>query len=261
MTSAKLEMIYGINAVNDMIKMRPKAIEQLYVLDSRQDQRIRGLVEAANTLAIAVKPCNSSTFNQLLDQLIQSQQLDQDSVNHQGVLLVCRPAQAQDEKFLAALLNRSEQPLLFLLLDGVTDPHNLGACLRSADAAGADAVIVPKDNAAGLTPVVRKVASGAAETTPLVVAKNLARCIKNLQEAGVWVMGATGDAEQSLFDLDLSAHTAIVMGAEGGGLRRLTSERCDSLFKIPMNGAVESLNVSVAAGICVFEVLRQRQQS
>ncbi len=263
MSATALEYVYGINAVGEMIKHNPKAVTQLYILDGRQDQRAQTIRDLAAKARLPLQLCNKADFAALLANPFKQLEMDSnetpfDAINHQGVLAECKPSQARDEAFLESLIKKSDHALLFLILDGVTDPHNLGACLRSADAAGADAVIIPKDNAVGLTPVVRKVASGAAETMPLVVVKNLARAIKNLQDAGVWVMGAAGEAEQSVFDLDFSGNIALAMGAEGGGLRRLTRERCDSLFKIPMAGAVESLNVSVAAGICVFEVLRQR---
>jgi len=179
---------------------------------------------------------------------------------HQDVFASCRPSEVKDEASLLALLRKAQEPALLLLLDGVTDPHNLGACLRAANAAGAQAVVVPQDKSVGMTPVVRKVASGAAEITPLVVVKNLARGIQALQREGVWVMGAAGDAGgQTLYELDLAGPLALVMGSEGSGLRRLTRERCDALFSIPMLGTVESLNVSVAAGICLFEAQRQRR--
>ena len=180
------------------------------------------------------------------------------------MLLAHEPQSEKNEAFLGELLafaSDKQRPLLFLVLDGVTDPHNLGACLRSGNAAGVDAVIIPQDKAVGLTAVVRKVASGAAETTPLVVVKNLARCIGSLQQQGVWVMGAAGETDSSLYDLDLTGHLALVMGSEGSGLRRLTRERCDQLFAIPMLGTVESLNVSVASGICLFEANRQRSHN
>tara|TARA_B100000767_G_scaffold273993_1_gene305724 strand:- start:1462 stop:2247 length:786 start_codon:yes stop_codon:yes gene_type:complete len=255
-----LEFVYGINAVAEMIKHSAKSIDLIYLQTGRDDKRLAAISAAAKQAGIAVNLASKSEITTLLapSAAPSSEGLDAIEPNHQGVIAACRPSQAQDESFLDALIKRTESPLLLLVLDGVTDPHNLGACLRSADAAGANAVIIPKDNAVGLTPVVRKVASGAAETTPLVVVKNLARAIKNLQTAGIWVMGAAGETEQSLFQLDLTGHTALVMGAEGGGLRRLTRERCDSLFKIPMHGAVESLNVSVAAGVSLFEALRQR---
>ena len=259
MSDLSLEFVYGINTVAEMIKHNARSIEKVYLQSGRDDQRLAAIIGAAQQAKIAIATVSKP---ELLALLASSNSHDEDEVpNHQGVVASCRPSQAQDESFLDALVRRNDSPLLLLILDGVTDPHNLGACLRSADAAGAHAVLIPKDNAVGLTPVVRKVASGAAETTPLVVVKNLARTIKNLQGAGVWVLGAAGEAEQSLFQLDLTVNTALVMGAEGGGLRRLTRERCDSLFRIPMSGAVESLNVSVAAGVSLFEALRQRQSA
>ena len=151
------------------------------------------------------------------------------------------------------------QPPFLLILDGITDPHNLGACMRSAEAAGIQAIIVPKDNAVGVTPTVQKVASGAAEIIPLVVVTNLSRTLKQLQERGIWIIGAAGEAEQLIYETDLKGPLAIVMGAEEKGLRRLTRENCDILAKLPMMGLVSSLNVSVATGICLFEALRQRQ--
>ena len=149
-------------------------------------------------------------------------------------------------------------PVLLLVLDGVTDPHNLGACLRSADAAGADAVIVPRDNSASMTPVVRKVASGAAEALPLVTVTNLSRTLEALKGSGVWLFGAAGEAEKSIYNSDLTGSVALIMGAEGRGMRRLTREHCDHLISLPMTGSVDSLNVSVAAGVCLFEARRQR---
>lgn len=255
MSALSVECLYGINTVYDLLKHSAKSVTAVYVDASRTDKRMTALIDQAQRSGITVQRCARSEFAQLLQQT----DLDNDDTNHQGVIAQYKPQPAKDEDYLASLIRRAESPLLLLILDSVTDPHNLGACLRSANAAAANAVIVPKDKAVGLTPVVRKVASGAAETTPLVVVKNLARCIKALQDAGVWVMGAAGEAEQSLYDLDLRTHVAIVMGSEGSGLRRLTRERCDQLFSIPMQGSVESLNVSVAAGICLYEGLRQRQ--
>src|SRR5690606_21460394 len=165
---------------------------------------------------------------------------------HQGIVALCRPLKLEkSEAFLDQLLQKLDHPPFLLVLDGVTDPHNLGACLRSAEAAGVDAVIVPRDKSALMGPVVRKVACGAAEIVPFVVVTNLARCLKSLQQAGVWVMGAAGEAPQSLYATDLKGPLAVVMGAEGSGVRRLTREHCDILFSIPMAGEVSSLNVSV----------------
>jgi len=169
------------------------------------------------------------------------------------------PSQVWGEPMLDELLDRSEAPPLLLVLDGVTDPHNLGACLRTADAAGALAVIVPKDKSATLNATVRKVACGAAEVVPLVAVTNLARTLEKLQKRGVWIVGTAGEASQELYSQDLSGPIALVMGAEGKGMRRLTREHCDYLVRLPMAGSVSSLNVSVATGVCLFEALRQRR--
>jgi len=181
-------------------------------------------------------------------------------VNHQGVLARVRIPAPRSEQELSAIIERAEGPPLLLILDEVQDPHNLGACLRSADAAGVQAVVAPKDKAVGLTPAVCKVASGAAETVPYVQVTNLARAMDGLKERGLWMIGAAGEAETELFEADLRGPLGLVMGSEGKGLRRLTRERCDRLVRLPMLGSVESLNVSVAAGICLYEALRQRRQ-
>jgi len=167
----------------------------------------------------------------------------------------------KNEDDLFALLEHLHEPPFLLVLDGVQDPHNLGACLRSADAAGAHAVIAAKDRAVGLTDTVRRVACGAAEHIPFVVVTNLARTLTHLKEAGLWLVGTVDDARESLYDIDLTGPLALVMGAEGKGLRRLTHERCDFLVRIPMSGSVECLNVSVATGVCLFEAVRQRRKA
>ncbi len=253
----KEELVFGANTCAVIMQQNSSRVRSLCIVDNRADARITQLLELALQRGLAVERLDPDQFERQVQAYCEQQQLAVPR-NHQGVALRCSPLQSQDEHFLRALLEQHDGKLLLLVLDGVTDPHNLGACLRSADAAAAQAVIVPADKSASLTPAVRKVASGAAETTPLVVVKNLARCIENLQKAGVWVMGASADAPQSLYDLDLVGNTALVLGAEGSGLRRLTRERCDSLFAIPMQGSVESLNVSVAAGISLFEARRQR---
>lgn len=170
-----------------------------------------------------------------------------------------RPVEIRNEEFLAAVLRRSPIPFL-LVLDQVQDPHNLGACLRSADGAGVDAVVVPKDRSVGLTETVRRIASGGAESVPLVQVTNLARTLRALRDAGVWLTGTADDADRELYDVDFTGPTAIVMGAEGSGLRRLTREGCDFLVRIPMAGSVGCLNVSVATGVCLYEVVRQRRR-
>jgi len=187
--------------------------------------------------------------------------LDQETggAAHQGVVAEVRPSVALDENGLLDLLTAAAPPALVLVLDGVSDPHNLGACLRTADAAGALAVVAPRDRAAGLTPVVRKVAAGAAETVPFAQVTNLARALRDLKDAGLWIVGTAADGEQDLFAADLRGPLAVVMGSEGRGLRRLTREGCDFCIRLPMQGAVQSLNVSVAAGIVLFEAGRQRR--
>lgn len=254
MNQQNTTMVYGINAVGELINARAKSIICLNIESSRKDRRIQVLLDAARQNGVRVDRLEKS----LIESKMLDAGLDPQDLVYQGVLAECKLSEIRDEHFLKQLLEKTERPLL-LLLDGVTDPHNLGACLRSANAAGVDAVIIPKDNAVGLTPAVRKVACGAAELTPLVRAKNLARCIDTIKQAGVWVMGAAGESDSSLYELDLGVAVAIVMGAEGRGLRRLTRDKCDQLFAIPMDGGVESLNVSVAAGISLFEALRQRQ--
>ena len=192
-------------------------------------------------------------------QLVGVKKLDSRvSGSHQGVIALCRPGVALDESLLLKLFEQYGSQIFFLILDGVTDPHNLGACLRSADGAGVHAVIIPKDNAVGLTPVVQKVACGAAESVPLVPVTNLTRTIKKLKSLGIWVVGTTENAGQTIYETNLSGPITLVMGAEGVGMRNLTTKQCDFLANIPMKGQVGSLNVSVAAGICLYEIGRQR---
>ena len=180
--------------------------------------------------------------------------------NHQGVVASTLAPAARDEAFLKAQLQKQEKPPFLLILDGVQDPHNLGACLRSADAAGVQAVVAPKDRSTGLTAAACKVASGAADTVPFIQVTNLARTLRWLKEQGIWLVGTAGEAGMSLYDVDLKGPLAIVMGGEGKGMRRLTREACDLLVNMPMAGSIESLNVSVAAGVAMFEAVRQRGQ-
>jgi 23S rRNA (guanosine2251-2'-O)-methyltransferase len=241
------DVLAGFHSVQTLLKTAPDRAIELLVVEQRRDQRLQKTVQLARRLNI---PVRNSSAEELLN-LVSGEK-------HQGVVLIAKAGETFDEKWLQSQLSVWDKPLL-LVLDEVTDPHNLGACLRSADAAGVNAVIVPRDHSCGLTPVVRKVASGAAETVPLVMVTNLARTLKELQDANVWLTGAAGEAEQTLYELDLRGPVAIVMGAEGSGMRRLTRESCDYLAKIPMAGAVESLNVSVATGIMLFEAVRQRE--
>ncbi len=185
-----------------------------------------------------------------LDQLVEG--------THQGMIALVTPGELYDEKFLYRMLDDLECTPLLLVLDGVTDPHNLGACMRSAEAAGVQAVIAPKDNSASLNAIARKVACGAAEVLPYISVTNISRTLAQLQERGLWIIGAAGEAEQSVYQADLKGPMVLVMGAEEKGMRRLTREHCDGLIKIPMAGEVSSLNVSVATGVCLFEAVRQR---
>lgn len=244
-----MELVYGLHAVDALLRQQPEQVQCLWVLDTRKDKRIAGIIELARNQGVTVERVS----REQLDARVQGR--------HQGVVAEVRPGERKwDEAALNQLLDTLEQPALLLVLDGVTDPHNLGACLRSADAAGVQAVIVPKDNAVDLTPTVRKVACGAAESVPFVRVTNLARTLASLKERGIWLYGAAGEANKSIYNNDLTGPLALVMGAEGAGLRRLTREACDYLVKLPMAGSVSSLNVSVATGICLFEVVRQRQQ-
>ncbi len=239
--------IYGLHAVESLLQKQPQRVSQLWVASERQDQRMRVLLALAKAADIPIE----MVTREKLDRLSQS-------ATHQGVIALCSPAQQYTENDLLTLLDTVVTPPFFLILDGVTDPHNLGACLRTADAAGVTAVIAPKDRAAGLSETAIKVASGAAETVPFIQVTNLARTLTLLKEKGVWLYGAAGEAEKSLYAETFTGPVALVLGAEGSGLRRLTRELCDGLLKIPLQGSVSSLNVSVAAGVCLFEVVRQR---
>lgn len=242
----KSEMIYGVHAVKARLQQDPESILQLFV-QKGSEKRLHEVIKLANANKVRVV----SVSRDHLGDLVQHK--------HQGVAAECGLSQVSTAfNDFDEMLKVIPDNATILVLDGVQDPHNLGACLRSANAAGALAVIAPKDKAVGLTPVVRKVACGAAESTPFLTVVNLSRALKQLQEAGVWVYGLAGEAKDSLHSTKFSGKVALVMGAEGAGLRRLTRESCDLLLKIPMVGDVESLNVSVATGVCLFEVLRQR---
>jgi 23S rRNA (guanosine2251-2'-O)-methyltransferase len=246
------ELVYGLHAVQALLKGSPQNVQELMLLRGRKDQRLQKIIQQAEKNDIALRFVDRRTLDDKVEE----------GANHQGVIALCASkTQVLDEKFLFGMLEKldqkSEAPFL-LVLDGVTDPHNLGACLRSAEAAGVHAVIAPKDKSAGLTPTARKVACGAAEVLPFVTVTNLARTLQQLQQAGVWIFGAAGEATQDVYQSQLTGPMALVMGAEGSGLRRLTREHCDHLIKIPMAGEVSSLNVSVATGVCLFEAVRQR---
>lgn len=240
------EIVFGLHSVQSLLKNAPGRVLEMWVLQGRQDQRIKNLIESAQNIGVAF---HQKTRKEL-DAFCEG--------NHQGVIAIVKPGQTFDEPYLYALIKKLSVDPFLLVLDGVTDPHNLGACLRSADAAGIQAVIVPKDNSAGLTEIARKVACGAADSVPLIPVTNLARTLKKLQDLGLWLVGTTGEAKVSLFGAPLTGPLVVVMGAEGAGMRRLTKELCDHLVYIPMAGEVSSLNVSVATGVCLFEAVRQR---
>jgi 23S rRNA (guanosine2251-2'-O)-methyltransferase len=243
-----LTPVGGIHSVRTALKFGLEGVGEIWLERSRRDHRTRQIVDLARAAGIAVRQVDRADMDGAAAGL-----------RHQGVLAWVRTPAPRAEHELDAILEAAAGPPFLLILDGVQDPHNLGACLRTADAAGVHAVLAPKDNAVGLTPVACKVASGAAETVPYVQVTNLVRAMNALEERGVWLVGTAGAAETALFDADLEGALGLVMGGEGKGLRRLTAERCDLLVCLPMSGAVESLNVSVAAGICLYEAVRQRR--
>ena len=246
---SKMSWIYGLHTVQALLENEPERVLELQALSTREDARLNPIVQMARQLGLTVAFRDRSALDQLAE-----------GGRHQGVVARVRERQPGDDNDLAELLDGLTEPALLLILDAVTDPHNLGACLRTAEAAGVHAVVAPRDKAAGLTPVVRKVACGAAELVPFMQVTNLARTLKQLKERGVWVVGTSlEDGAKPFFDTDLKAPVAIVMGAEGSGLRRLTAELCDHLAYIPMAGQIESWNVSVATGVALFEAVRQRR--
>ncbi|WP_413285705.1 23S rRNA (guanosine(2251)-2'-O)-methyltransferase RlmB [Vibrio sp. MA40-2] len=240
------EFIYGIHAVKAVLEHDPARFIEAFVLKGRQDDRLMPLITQLQQFGVSVQQMGRKA----LDDKAKG-------ANHQGIIGRVKAAKTLNENDLDNILAQQKQPL-FLILDGVTDPHNLGACLRNADAAGVAAVIVPKDRSAPLSATVSKVACGAAETVPLIRVTNLARTMRAMQEHNVWIVGTAGEATHDIYQAKLNGPLAIVMGAEGDGMRRLTRETCDDLIKIPMAGTVSSLNVSVASGICLFESVRQR---
>ena len=241
------QIIAGLHSVRTALK-HAGAVTELWVEARRHDRRIREIQQLAREAKLRINQVSREELDALAP-----------GANHEGVVARTQAPAALDEAALKTLIQGLDEQPPLLVLDGVQDPHNLGACLRSADAAGVHAVIAPKDRSVGLGPTVCKVASGAAENVPFVQVTNLARTLRWLRdEAGVWLVGTSGEAEDNLFDADLKGPLALIMGGEEKGLRRLTREACDLLVKLPMAGTVESLNVSVAAGIALFEAVRQR---
>ncbi len=241
------DFLIGIHAVDAALNYDAGNIVELYVETNTHNARVKELAERARELGIKPHARDRAALDRMTG-----------GARHQGIVANYRAPPPLPESELPKLAEAAGSSALFLVLDGVTDPHNLGACLRSAEAAGVAAVIVPKDRAVGITPTVRRASAGAADRVPLVAATNLARTLKTLKDAGVWLVGLVGDVDQSLYAVDFKGPMAIVLGSEGEGMRRLTREACDFLAKIPMRGEIESLNVSVATGIALFEALRQR---
>ncbi len=238
-------LIHGFHAVTAKLRHDAAGVREIYLVAGRQDGRMRDLVQLAESRGVRTTSVDAARLDGMAG-----------GARHQGV--VAKVAAQQHFVTVDDVLDGLHEPALLLVLDGVTDPHNLGACLRVADAAGAHAVIAPKDRACGLNATAIKVASGAADTVPYIVVTNLARALREIKERGIWTIGAAGEATRDLYAVEQKGATAWVLGAEGEGLRRLTRETCDELARIPMHGAVESLNVSVASGICLFEARRQR---
>ena len=241
------DLVYGLHAIQAALELPSTRVTEIWLSDERHDSRIDDIIAAAKKHGI--KPHN-----------VPREELDEMASNarHQGGIAKCRPLSNLDESDLFKLLDDLNEPPFLLILDCVQDPHNLGACMRSAEAAGAHAVIAPKDRASALTSTALKVSSGAAERLPFIQVTNLARVLRELQQRGLWIVGTSGDSETTLFTADLKGPLAIVLGAEGRGIRRLTRDNCDQVMYIPMKGGAESLNVSVAAGVCLFEAARQR---
>ena len=239
------KVLFGFHAVGVRLKVAPQSIVEVYIEASRRDARMRQFIDRAKQAGVRLIEADGLRLSRLAG-----------SHGHQGVAAIVQPLEQAHS--IDDLLDSLREPPLLLVLDGVTDPHNLGACLRVADGAGAHAVIAPKDHAAGINATVAKVASGAAETVPYFMVTNLARTLGELKERNIWVIGTAGDADRSVYQADMKGPTALVLGAEGPGMRQLTRKTCDELVHIPMKGGVESLNVSVASGVCLYEALRQR---
>jgi len=241
------ELIYGIHAVESAIRNQPENVLQVFIQQGRNDNRIKNILGLAKNSGVSVQAINNDRLKEKCPK-----------VRHQGVVAEIRRSQCSAVS-LDDILDK--ESVLLLILDEVQDPHNIGACLRTADAAGVDAVIVSKNRSPALTPVMRNVASGAAETVPYIMVSNLARTLDKIKQSNVWVMGTAGESEQTIYDTITSQRMALVMGSEGKGMRRLTRVACDELVSIPMQGNVESLNISVATAVCLYEIRRQQHAS
>ena len=242
------ELLTGIHAVTAVLQHNPARVSQIYITDKRRNNRLDPLLDLVGKLQLPVKEVSRDKLDKLADNQI-----------HQGVIARCEALPARTESELIWDIKALTHPAMLLVLDGVQDPHNLGACIRTLNGAGGDGIVIPKDRSAPVTSVVHKTASGAMETTPVYTVTNLSRTLQSLKsECGLWIFGTTDKAEKNLYQLDFRVPFALVLGAEGKGMRRLVEENCDELVSIPMQGSVNSLNVSVASGVCCYEALRQR---
>ncbi|MBL1140540.1 MAG: 23S rRNA (guanosine(2251)-2'-O)-methyltransferase RlmB [Proteobacteria bacterium] len=244
----RTEQIFGIHAVNQMLESSPDRIINAWIQEAINSDSVRAIHDEMNKLGLAVQTTPRTTMSRMTK-----------NANHQGVIIEVKPAKKKTDNDLDVILeaNKDNNPL-YLILDSVQDPHNLGACIRTADAAAVTAIIIPKDRSASVNETVRKVASGAVENVTVISVVNLVRAIKKIKESGVWVVGADGVAEESIYDMNLTVPTAIIMGGEGKGMRESVMKECDFVAALPILGRIESLNVSVATGVILYEVLRQR---
>ncbi len=240
------QMIYGFHAIESLIKKNPEDINKIWIDEKRKDKRVQSILKLIKENKIKHEQADRNTLNE-----------KSKTEKNQGIVAECVSTENLEKVDLTELVKKED--VFILILDSIQDPHNFGAILRSANAAGIDAVIIPKNKAVGITPVVRKIASGGAENTPIIQVTNISQTIKTLKENGIWCIGAAGEAKNDIYNTDFKGKTAIVMGSEGPGIKRLIKENCDFLTKIPMKGVVESLNVSVATGVILFEAVRQRR--
>lgn len=243
------EILTGIHAVMAVLDQNPGRVRQVYVNENRRNNRLDPILESVSANKVLLKEVSRDRLDKLADNQI-----------HQGIIARCEALPARAEAELIWDVKALKHPAMLLVLDGVQDPHNLGACIRTLNGAGGDGIIIPKDRSAPVTPVVHKTASGAMEKTPIYTVTNLSRTLQQLKdECGLWVFGTSDKADKTVYDVNFTVPFALVLGAEGKGMRRLVTEHCDELVSIPMNGTVSSLNVSVASGVCCYEALRQRQ--
>ncbi len=244
MSKKSHEIIYGIHAVEAALRNQPENVLQVFIQQGRNDKRIKKILDIAKNSGVSIQSISNEKLKEKCPR-----------ARHQGVVAEIRAGRSGTVTLDDIL---EKESLLLLVLDEVQDPHNIGACLRTADAIGVDAVVVSKNRSPALTPVIRNVASGAAETVPYIMVSNIARALEKIKENNVWVMGTSGDASHTIYDCKVNNRLALVMGSEGKGMRRLSREACDELVSIPMQGSVESLNISVATAVCLYEIRRQQ---